>query len=303
MKNPYSPAEFPAIIAQVMGGNAPANIEARGLPTGVPTRIVPISGEQTNFSFIVDDETIWKFYADLPDGEGQEVRIGHALRAFVPPFVGHLSLGGRTLCVVTRFLPGAKDLWELRGAPLLSSLTPALGSSLGSIHAQLVDAFGSHTTTGADLRARLNERLRGFRARTNLLEPFAADALSAYEAVGSLGAIATQAIHGDLHLGQILLSGDHLYYLDFEGEPGATDSPVDSPLRDVAGLIRSFHYAGLDFDLSAFSPAYEEASGMPLDADLLRANLIDRFCYEVVYELDHRPEWVNVPLDSARFVF
>ncbi len=145
------------------------------------------------------------------------------------------------------------------------------------------------------------------------------------------GALKTRT-HGDYHLGQVLRAGNDFVILDFEGEPAR---PLEerrrkqSPLRDVAGMLRSFDYgayAGLfrftndrpqDFDRlepwaalwqawtsAAFLRAYRDtAAGAPflptdpgqLDA-LLDFFLLDKAFYELLYELNNRPDWVRIPL-------
>ena len=136
-------------------------------------------------------------------------------------------------------------------------------------------------------------------------------------------------IHGDLHLGQILDTGDDIAIIDFEGEPSRTIGArrlKRSPLVDVAGMLRSFSYAASSVALgppgegpaletavlrrwetevsAAFLDAYvarAAADGLvPRDADdralLLRAFLLGRCVYEVRYELSARPDWAAVPL-------
>ena len=138
-------------------------------------------------------------------------------------------------------------------------------------------------------------------------------------------------IHGDYHLGQILETEGDIVILDFEGEPArpiAERREKYSPLRDVAGMLRSFSYAALtalgvaikarpdDRERlapwatfwergvsAAFMRAYLAAvdghgllpAGRDLDA-LLQGFVTDKALYELGYELNNRPEWVHVPL-------
>src|SRR5437660_509572 len=140
--------------------------------------------------------------------------------------------------------------------------------------------------------------------------------------------------HGDLHLGQVLAVQNDFYFIDFEGEPGrplATRRRKSSPLRDVAGMIRSFDYAAIAAvrqiaetrpaalprmtlladawrmrAVDGFRAAYRKAMrGCPAyPANKLRAKaLIDFFTlekavYEVTYELANRPDWVAIPLNG-----
>jgi maltose alpha-D-glucosyltransferase/alpha-amylase len=139
-------------------------------------------------------------------------------------------------------------------------------------------------------------------------------------------------IHGDYHLGQVLWSEGDFYILDFEGEPArpvAERRDKESPLKDVAGMLRSFNYAAYaalfnrtagrveDFDRlepwarvwsrwvgAAFLKGYlavaEGAPFLPVDAvqraALLDLYLVDKALYELNYELHNRPDWVRIPL-------
>lgn len=130
-------------------------------------------------------------------------------------------------------------------------------------------------------------------------------------------------IHGDYHLGQLLVAGEDVVILDFEGEPGA---PLEerreksSPLRDVAGMLRSFDYAafaaldtvpGADAAMHAqasawrdavsteFLGAWSQASGLALDegaARLLDLFTLQKAFYELKYEAASRPAWLSIPL-------
>lgn len=138
-------------------------------------------------------------------------------------------------------------------------------------------------------------------------------------------------IHGDYHLGQVLLSDDDFYILDFEGEPESTirDRKVKQPpIKDVAGMLRSFHYAifatifGLQESRMSqeelmeaggrfyrviggmFMHSYTETAfandldiGYAREIDfLLRYHLFEKAIYELGYELNSRPDWVIIPL-------
>jgi maltokinase len=141
------------------------------------------------------------------------------------------------------------------------------------------------------------------------------------------GLVPLQSIHGDLHLGQALYSPDGWKVLDFEGEPQRPVSErvaPDLPLRDVAGLLRSLDYAAavgqatdphwvghaqisfLEGYREAHAGAVPAASGSELsvaDAELLlRALVLDKALYEVVYEFRHRPAWMHIPLTAVERV-
>jgi len=145
-------------------------------------------------------------------------------------------------------------------------------------------------------------------------------------------------IHGDYHLGQILVNGDDFYILDFEGEPESTirDRKVKQPpLKDVAGLFRSFHYAiyatifnnkdNYPFDqeqlfragellfnyfVGVFLKTYIEKAqsgnlniGYNHEIDfLLKYCLIEKAVYELGYELNSRPRWAVIPLRGIQSI-
>ncbi|MGH8822442.1 MAG: putative maltokinase, partial [Rhodoferax sp.] len=140
------------------------------------------------------------------------------------------------------------------------------------------------------------------------------------------GAIKTR-YHGDYHLGQVLVTRDDFVIIDFEGEPARTFDErraKSSPLRDVAGMLRSFNYARWSalrriahtpeemvrlelavqqWELATrrtFMVAYDEvmvAGGLaPIDAQLLALFEMEKSLYELRYELNNRTEWAQVPL-------
>jgi maltose alpha-D-glucosyltransferase/alpha-amylase len=126
--------------------------------------------------------------------------------------------------------------------------------------------------------------------------------------------------HGDYHLGQVLLANNDWHIIDFEGEPSrplAESRLKSSPLRDVAGMLRSFSYAKWSVAKSgeldgwesatrqAFLAAYAAAtkdSGLFASFDdvagLMRLFELEKVLYELRYELGNRPDWVQVPLSG-----
>jgi maltose alpha-D-glucosyltransferase/alpha-amylase len=143
----------------------------------------------------------------------------------------------------------------------------------------------------------------------------------------SVGTLRTR-IHGDLHLGQVLVSAGDVIIIDFEGEPTKTLAERRaklSPLRDVAGILRSFDYAagmaardsrfaagGLgearaatllaEFHRTAersFLAGCEEGRGSPLterEHHLITAFMLEKAAYEIAYEAANRPDWIDLPL-------
>lgn len=144
-------------------------------------------------------------------------------------------------------------------------------------------------------------------------------------------------IHGDYHLGQVLYTGNDFVIFDFEGEPERALSERRlkySPLRDVAGMIRSFHYAVYSALLQHASVRpedipvlekwadlwYHYVSGIFLSSylntvkgapllpgreeleTLLQALLLEKAVYELGYELNNRPDWVTIPIKGIKFI-
>ncbi len=232
-----------------------------------------------------------------------------------------------------------------------NAVAAAIGTRLGEMHAILAQssndqAFAPKRAGAADIRA------IGRRAEQMLKRAFDAigrreswdDAQTAADVklllsrrrdvVAVLRSLAEGAkdsllcrIHGDFHLGQVLLCGTDAYIIDFEGEPARTldeRRAKQSPLRDVAGLLRSIDYvaaATLASEHVAAAPVAEEkrnafithlrdgasrsfldayaeaiADRVELDPKLLSLFLIEKAAYEVGYEAANRPSWLHIPV-------
>jgi maltokinase len=202
-----------------------------------------------------------------------------------------------------------------------------LGVATAQVHADLAAAF-STDQLGADAVSELTERM--FRkldlavAAVPELAKHVDMITDAYSELAKLsGPFPVQRVHGDYHLGQVLRTETGWVVLDFEGEPAtplAQRRARSSPLRDVAGMLRSFDYAArhqlighpgqaalsdaardwVRRNASAFCVGYAEAGGLDPVANqvLLRALQLDKAVYEVLYEARHRPSWLSIPLDS-----
>jgi maltose alpha-D-glucosyltransferase/alpha-amylase len=146
------------------------------------------------------------------------------------------------------------------------------------------------------------------------------------------GAILKTRVHGDFHLGQVLVAQGDAVIVDFEGEPArnlAERRAKNSPLKDVAGLLRSFDYAAATLPresamadmpsaehrlaalnvwqesaTTAFLDAYRAVAeaqehswlGSPGEQDAIDIFLIEKVAYEIGYEIANRPDWLHVPL-------
>jgi maltokinase len=144
------------------------------------------------------------------------------------------------------------------------------------------------------------------------LQPFVPGLRTAFAALTSCDpGPPAQRIHGDLHLGQVLRAGREWFVIDFEGEPSRPLSErrsAHSPVRDIAGMLRSFDYAARQRRpwrpewarrcREAYCAGYAARAGWDprKKHGLLRAYETDRAVYEVLYEARHRPDWLPVPM-------
>ena len=202
-----------------------------------------------------------------------------------------------------------------------------LGIATAQVHADLAAAFGTDelsTDSVGELTERMYRKLDLAVAAVPELTKHVDMIGDAYSELAKLsGPFPVQRVHGDYHLGQVLRTENGWVVLDFEGEPAtplAQRRARSSPLRDVAGMLRSFDYAArhqlighpgqaalsdaardwVRRNASAFCVGYAEAGGLDPVANqvLLRALQLDKAVYEVLYEARHRPSWLPIPLDS-----
>ena len=238
----------------------------------------------------------------------------------------------------------AMQRWYLHSAAVLGRRTAELhltlaGATEPAFVAEPLDMF----TLAGEMRARADVVLDLLDSRLAALpEPIAPQAaalLNARAAIvdrfDDLRAIRDGGrrirIHGDYHLGQVLRVEEDFVILDFEGEPArpmADRRAKQSPLKDVAGMVRSFSYAAYaalfsftvhapedaaaleswaaawqrwvaDAFVQEYRAAIGDSSVIPSDeafTRLLRAMTLDKALYELAYELNHRPEWIRIPL-------
>jgi maltokinase len=201
-----------------------------------------------------------------------------------------------------------------------------LGRTTAQLHGDMATAFGRRDMTPPELAAlagTLTDKLDDAVGAVPELAPHADRIASAYAELAAVTApVEVQRIHGDYHLGQVMRSQRGWVALDFEGEPAAPLADrraMAPPLRDVAGMLRSFDYAARHrlvghperSDLiataaewvrrcqDAFCAGYSAAGGADPGsyATLLRALTLEKAVYEVIYEYRHRPSWLSIPLD------
>ncbi len=315
---------------------------------GHPSRVVGV--EQSNTSLVYGEEYILKLFRRLQPGMNPDLELSRALAgsAHIAEPLGWIEseVGGQatTLALLQRFQRHATEGWAMATASVRDLFAEAdlhadevggdfaaeserLGAATAEVHRALREALPNRTVGPEQLAAatrQLHERLDAALTVVPDLEPFAEALRASFDAVAELTAsVPVQRVHGDFHLGQVLRTQTGWVLLDFEGEPArplAERTALMSPLRDVAGMLRSYDYAarhllaerGGDAQLAyrasewaernrqAFCDGYAGAAGADPrdDAVLLRAFELDKAVYEVVYEARNRPTWVQIPVGS-----
>jgi trehalose synthase-fused probable maltokinase len=311
----------------------------------------PVGGEQSNTSLVFDDELILKVFRRLEPGINPELEMLRFLTEH--GFANIAALGGwyaysggplsATLGILQEFVRNGEDGWELALEEIASAperflaRLRRLGEVTGEMHTVLGSdsndpAFSAETPSVESLgllTATVDEEIESvflsLPEDDEQLAPIVGrgeevrEQLRMLTYAGATGKIIRT--HGDYHLGQTLWSEGDWVILDFEGEPAR---PVTerrrkrSPLRDVAGMLRSFAYAAIAAELLHDTPApdgwEEEARAQFLEgyletADptllpsgslaierLLTVFELEKAVYELRYELDNRPDWVRIPV-------
>jgi maltokinase len=310
-----------------------------------------VSSEQSNSSVVFDDTLILKIFRRLEPGINPELEMlrfltEHGFRN-IPALGGWYSYSGgpltATLGLLQEYVAGAIGGWELALGEIASapeSFLDRLGR-LGEVTAHMhtalgadqndpafapeepsVESLGLLTATVDEEIARVflslpedDERLVPILGRGEEVR----EQLRLLTHAGSSGRIIRT--HGDYHLGQTLWKGKDWILLDFEGEPARTvveRRRKRSPLRDVAGMLRSFAYAATAAELrrnadiaedweerarERFLESYLEtvdATLLPPGGAAVERMLavfeLEKAVYELRYELDNRPDWVGIPV-------
>ncbi|MFD8813643.1 maltokinase [Streptomyces sp. NPDC059627] len=305
----------------------------REIRDGLVARL--LTAEQSNSSVVYGDTFILKLLRRVVPGVNPDLEIPLALAregcARVPAPTAWLraELGGEpyVLAVLQPFVRGATDGWELALRELakgedFAAEARALGRATAEVHTALARALPTVTLGHSQLEpmvAGMTERLTAAVQAVPALRPYEEGLRSAYTALADLAAEGrtwtAQRVHGDLHLGQCLRAPSGEWSLiDFEGEPArplAERRMPQPPVRDIAGMLRSFDYAAHSVTpaapgwarlcRAAYCSGYAEITGVDPRTDpvLLRAHETDKAVYEVVYEARHRPDWLPVPLSAV----
>lgn len=302
---------------------------AAPVPEGLTPRV--LDTEQSNSSLVYGNRYILKIFRRVFPGTNPDLELPLALsregcgRVPAPVAWFEAAVPERlTLGVLQPYLRGAQDGWQLALRSLATGQdftheAHALGRATAEVHTALAAALPTPALRGSQtgrLAAAMVQRLEAAAHAVPELVPYVPGLRTAFDAVAALGhrgrGWATQRVHGDLHLGQTLRGTDGFWSLiDFEGEPARPlperRSP-QPPVRDVAGMLRSFDYAARSHRpwnaewaarcRDAYCDGYARAAGAdPRDEpELLRAHETDKAVYEVLYEARHRPDWLPVPM-------
>ncbi|OLF18709.1 aminoglycoside phosphotransferase [Actinophytocola xanthii] len=312
-------------------------------------RARPIGVEQSNTSIVFGDKYILKLYRQPEPGPNRDVDLHRALRAagakHIAAPLGVITDGDIVLGFLQEFLSNAVEGWATATASVRDLLAEGdlhadevggdfageahrLGTAVAQVHTALAAASGTASATPEQISAEVDAmhgRLDTALAEVPQLAEDESLLRSAFDALRTLGApLTVQQIHADLHLGQVLRTNDGWVLIDFEGEPAATPDQrraTRSPLRDVAGMLRSFDYAAFhllagdeadrqqtaraeewsDRNRNAFCDGYAKVAEDPRTQEtILRALELDKAVYEVRYEYHNRPDWLPIPLAAIR---
>ena len=296
-----------------------------------------ITVDQTNHSVVIGEQLVVKWLQPpvLSPHPGVQLLRHLASRGFseMPAYIGCEERDEFVLATVSEFVPGAVDGWEwfvddvdafLRGeggfedllvwAGRIGALTARLHVALADMQATTVAARTYH----ASALERLDDALRVVKGeesvRLRALVPAVHEALSPLD-TGAL--LAAHRIHGDLHAGQFLRSGDRLLVTDFDGNPmaqGEARSLPHSPLVDVASMLQSIDHVGLivikrrqpdrigevtRFITAGVTAALDSYRNVqPIAVELLHAFRVAQELHEYCYAATHLTRWLYVP-DAA----
>ncbi|HEV2937157.1 MAG TPA: phosphotransferase [Streptosporangiaceae bacterium] len=311
-----------------------------------------LTGEQSNTSLVFGEAAIFKVFRRVAAGPNPDLEVASALAELGSTHVAEpygwieTRMDGATaiLAIWSRYLRAASDGWSLAATSVrdlyaatgtraaeaggdFAGEAGRLGVATAQVHADLADAFGSSELEPEALRELAEQMFRRLDLAVATVPEVARYADLVGDAFSSMAKLTeptpAQRVHGDYHLGQVIRTQTGWVVLDFEGEPAsplAQRRARSSPLRDVAGMLRSFGYAArhqllahperdhlspvagewVRRNCDAFCAGYAEAGGLDpaRNSVLLRAMLLDKAVYEVVYEARNRPNWLVIPLES-----
>ncbi len=349
----HDPEAVGALLALLAGNEKLSRVAftATGdLDVSLPARV--IGAEQSNTSVVFGEQYILKLFRRVQPGLNPDLEITRALADAGTPHIaqplgwmeGQVAGETTTLGLLQCFQRNATEGWAMATASVrdlfaegdlhadevggdFAGESERLGVATAEVHLAMREVLPAGTADAQECARtgrQLHERLDAALAVVPELERHAPALRAVYDQLAArTEPVEVQRVHGDYHLGQVLRTQDGWILLDFEGEPArplAERTALMSPLRDVAGMLRSYDYAarhllaerGDDPQLAyraaewaernrqAFCDGYAQAAGVdPRDeAVLLRAFELDKAVYEVVYEARNRPSWLPIPVGS-----
>lgn len=302
--------------------------------------------EQSNTSIRIGERLMLKIYRHLEPGANPEVEMNAFLTdagfGYAPALAGWLDYEPdgeepATAAMLQELVSSRGDGWQwllnrladppggpveaIAGAAVIGGITAEMHAALASrpevpgfpvVPADAEERQGWRQGAERQLDGALEAVADGDRARLEAVAPRIRGRFAAIERAEDP---ITSRIHGDYHLGQLLRTESSFMVIDFEGEPArplAERRAPTSPLRDVAGMLRSLDYAartaerdaGRAFEpgpwladaRSAFLSAYGAVAAE--QQELLAAFEAEKACYEVRYEANNRPDWTWLPISA-----
>jgi maltokinase len=311
-----------------------------------------LANEQSNSSVVFGDAYILKLFRKVAPGINPDLELTRALSVAgsqhvarpVGWILGSLDGTTTTLGFMQEFLRFGTEGWALALNSVrdlfaegdlhadevggdFAGEAERLGQATAEVHQDLALVLPTRTlrvSEVAAIGAAMHARLDAACLVAPELAPYADAIAVVFDRLSEeVGSSQVQRIHGDLHLGQVMRTETGWVLLDFEGEPAKSleeRRELSSPVRDVAGMLRSFDYAArhllaempgekqLEYralewsarNREAFCDGYVKGGGTDPreESALLRAYELDKAVYEVVYESRNRPTWVNIPLST-----
>jgi maltokinase len=286
----------------------------------------PITVDQTNYSVVVDESVVVKWLrppVPVPHPGVQLIRhLTGAGFDEMPAFVGVDERAGVVHAIVTAYLPGALDGWEWYvddvenwlGDGVAFDEVVASAHRMGAITARLHTALADLQPSMVDVCCVADQAMTDLELATSRLDGLdwldEQHVAAVLQPLRDAGPVRAHRIHGDLHAGQFLRSGNAMLITDFDGNPlqelGARVQ-AQSPLRDVASMVQSIEHVGavvvkrrrpdrqgdVDvFNLAATNAALAAYTAVhSVDDDMLLAYRVAQELHEYAYSIHHLPHW------------